>query len=119
MRSLATTRKMRRARVVNTLAGFGQCSRRRWSSSATCWLGVVHAVDATSYSVHTGHLPPGRLFAAEALDCDQKGRSQILGCDTQEAEGYLVRPDGTVAAIEGHDKDCFGECVPHVAVSFA
>ena len=39
------------------------------------------------------------LFAAEALGCDQKGRSQILGCDTQEAEGYLVEPDGSVSLL--------------------
>ena len=45
------------------------------------------------------YLPAAALFAAEALGCDQKGRSQILGCDTQEAEGYLVEPDGTVSLL--------------------
>jgi hypothetical protein len=75
----------------------------RWSSSATCWLGVeLHAVDATSHRiVHAQaiYLPAAALFAAEALGCDQKGRSQILGCDTQEAEGYLVEPDGSVSLL--------------------
>ena len=45
------------------------------------------------------YLPAAALFAAEALGCDQKGRSQILGCDTQEAEGYLVEPDGSVSLL--------------------
>ena len=48
---------------------------------------------------HAIYLPAAALFAAEALGCDQKGRSQILGCDTQEAEGYLVEPDGTVSLL--------------------
>ena len=92
-----------------------RASRRRWRasanvrgdgpswSSATCWLGVeLHAVDATSHRfVHAQaiYLPAAALFAAEALGCDQKGRSQILGCDTQEAEGYLVEPDGAVSLL--------------------
>ena len=71
------------ARVAATLAGFGQWSRRR------TLVVVGHAI----------YLPAAALFAAEALGCDQKGRSQILGCDTQEAEGYLVEPDGSVSLL--------------------
>ena len=70
-------------RVAATLAGFGKCSRRR------TLVVVGHAI----------YLPAAALFAAEALGCDQKGRSQILGCDTQEAEGYLVEPDGSVSLL--------------------
>ena len=72
MRSWATMRRMRR-----------RASRRR------TLVVVGHAI----------YLPAAALFAAEALGCDQKGRSQILGCDTQEAEGYLVEPDGTVSLL--------------------
>ena len=58
------------------------------------------AIDATVlFHAQAIYLPAAALFAAEALGCDQKGRSQILGCDTQEAEGYLVEPDGTVSLL--------------------
>ena len=100
------------ARVAETLAGFGQCSRRRTlvvvgHVLARCRASrrrrvELHAVGATSHRfVHAQaiYLPAAALFAAEALGCDQKGRSQILGCDTQEAEGYLVEPDGTVSLL--------------------
>ena len=59
----------------------------------------LHAVDATVLFAQAIYLPAAALFAAEALGCDQKGRSQILGCDTQEAEGYLVEPEGTVSLL--------------------
>ena len=90
------------ARVAATLAGFGRCSRRRTlvvvGHVLTQCRAPRHRCDG---SIHAQaiYLPAAALFAAEALGCDQKGRSQILGCDTQEAEGYLVEPDGAVSLL--------------------
>ena len=90
--------------VVKTLAGFGQCSRRRTLVVVGHVLAQCRAPrrrrDVSPVpSTQAIYLPAAALFAAEALGCDQKGRSQILGCDTQEAEGYLVEPDGTVSLL--------------------
>ena len=93
------------ARVAATLAGFGQCSRRRTLVVVGHVLARCRAprrrrdVSPSGPSTQAIYLPAAALFAAEALGCDQKGRSQILGCDTQEAEGYLVEPDGAVSLL--------------------
>ena len=112
MRSWATTQKMRRrASRRRWRASASVLVGGRWSSSATCWLGVIvgsrrwrraprRRRDVSSVPFTQAiYLPAAALFAAEALGCDQKGRSQILGCDTQEAEGYLVEPDGSVSLL--------------------
>jgi len=69
--------------ISDTLDAFGACSRRR------TLVVVGHAV----------YLPAAALFAAGALGCDEKARSLILGCDTQEAEGYVVEPDGSASLL--------------------
>ena len=112
MRSWASTPKMqRRASRRRWPPSANVLVDGRWSSWATCWLGVI--VGSRRWRRAPRHrcgvlpvlfaqaiyLPAAALFAAEALGCDQKGRSQILGCDTQEAEGYLVEPDGSVSLL--------------------
>ena len=78
------------ARVAATLAGGGGTLV---GSATDAGVVVGHAIDATS------HRRPRPSSRRRRLGCDQKGRSQILGCDTQEAEGYFVEPDGTVSLL--------------------